>query len=133
MEDLFDKDITVINQYFDKETKTKKYKISYIKGFWSSSNGISINGTQLTKNDGLSVRILMYDTRNEAYQEAGEFKKEQKTWTLQNDDYLIKGIVKDFTKISKLLEDYQDVMKISNIAIKDYGSKDMQHFIVEGK
>lgn len=133
MEDLFNEDITVINQYLDKETKTKKYKVSCIKGFWSSNNGISINGTQLIKNDSLSARILIYDSRNKAYQNSKEFEKNQKTWTLQNDDYLVKGIVKNFTKPSKLLEDYQDVMKISDIAIKDYGSKDMQHFIVEGK
>ena len=132
MEDLFNKDITVINKYFDKETKTTKYKVSYVKGFWSSNNGISINGTQLTKSDGLTARILMNDSRNVKYQEPNEFLKEQKTWTLQNDDYLIKGIVKDFTTITKLLEDYQEVMKITNVYKKDYGSEDMWHFAVIG-
>ena len=122
MEDMFDKDITVINQYTDNDHK-KAYKVSYVKGFWSSNDGISINGTRLTKNDGLSARILINDSRNE---------KEQKTWTLQNDDYLIKGKVENFTTISKLLNDYQEVIKITNIAIKDYGSEDMWHFSVTG-
>ena len=131
MEDMFDKDITIINKYIDKEHKPQ-YKVSYVKGFWSSSYGISINGTQLTKNDGLSARILMNDSRNEEYQKPEEFRKEQKNWTLQNDDYLIKGIVKDFTTIPKLLEDYQDVIKITNIATKDYGSEDMRHFAITG-
>lgn len=132
MEDIFDRDITVINQYFDKTEKRTKYKVSYVKGFWSSNDGISINGTQLTKSDGLSARILINDSRNDAYQKPEEFKKEQKTWTLQTNDYLVKGIVENFTNPTKLLEDYQDVMKIANIAIKDYGSEDMQHFAITG-
>lgn len=131
MEDMFDKDITIINKYIDKEHKPQ-YKVSYVKAFWSSNDGININGTQLTKNDGLSARILMNDSRNEEYQEPQDFRKEQKTWTLQNDDYLVKGIVKDFTTTSKLLEDYQDVIKINNIATKNYGSEDMWHFAITG-
>lgn len=132
MEDIFDKDITVINQYFDKLEKQTKYKVSFVKGFWSSNDGISINGTQLTKSDGLSARILINDNRNDTYQKPEEFKKEQKTWTLKNNDYLVKGIVKNFTSPTKLLEDYKDVIKITNIATKDYGSEDMQHFAITG-
>lgn len=132
MEDLFDKDITVINKYYDKETRKTKYKVSYVKGFWSSNDGISINGTQLTKQDGLSARILINDSRNETYQKPEDFKVEQKTWTLQNDDYLVKGTVENFTTPTKLLEDYKDVMKIANIATKDYGSEDMWHFAITG-
>lgn len=131
MEDMFDKDITVINQYIDVNHK-KTYKVSYVKGFWCSNDGVSINGTQLTKNDGLSARILMNDNRNGEYQKPEEFKKEQKTWTLQNDDYLVKGKVVDFTTITKLLENYREVIKITNIAIKDYGAEDMWHFSVTG-
>lgn len=131
MEDMFDKDITVINQYIEENHK-KAYKVSYVKGFWSSNDGVSINGTQLTKNDGLSARILMNDSRNAKYQRPEDFRKEQKTWTLQNDDYLVKGKVEDFTTITKLLEDYQEVIKITNVAPKDYGSEDMKHFAITG-
>ena len=131
MEDMFDKDITVINQYMDANHK-KTYKVSYVKGFWCSNDGVSINGTQLTKTDGLSARILMNDNRNGEYQKPEEFKKEQKTWTLQNDDYLVKGKVADFTTITKLLENYREVIKITNVAIKDYGSEDMWHFAITG-
>lgn len=135
MEDLFDKDITVINKYIAKETKKPIYKVSCVKGFWSSNDGISISGTQLTKQDGLSVRILMNDSRNEIYQKPEEFEKEQKeqkTWTLQPDDYLVKGIVENFTTITELLDNYKEVMKITNIATKDYGSEDMWHFVITG-
>lgn len=132
MEDIFNQDITVINQYFDKTERKTKYKVSYVKGFWSSNDGISINGTQLTKNDSLSARILMNDSRNETYQKPEEFEKEQETWTLQTDDYLVKDIVNNFTTPTKLLENYRDVIKITNIATKDYGSEDMWHFAIIG-
>lgn len=131
MEDMFDKDITVINQYTDANHK-KAYKVSYVKGFWSSNDGISINDTQLIKNDGLSARILMNDSRNEEYQKPEDFRKKQKTWTLQNDDYLVKGKVLDFTTITKLLESYREVIKITNVATKDYGSEDMWHWAITG-
>lgn len=131
MEELFDKDITIINKYIDKEHKTQ-YKVSYVKGFWISNDGISINGTQITKADGLSARILIYDSRNEEYQKPKDFEKKQKTWTLKPDDYLVKGIVENFTTITKLLDDYQEVIKITNIATRDYGSEDMQHFVITG-
>lgn len=127
---MFDKDITVINKYIDKETRTPKYKISYVKGFWSSNDGISINGTQLTKADGLIARILM---SQEGYQKSEEFKKKQTGWTLQSDDYLVKGKVENFTTTTQLLEDYQEVIKITNIATKDYGSKDMWHWAITGE
>ncbi len=132
MEDLFDKDITIINKYIEKETKKTKYKVSHVKGFWSSNDGVSISGTQLTKQDGLSARILMNDSRNETYQKPQEFEKEPKTWTLQTDDYLVKGIVENFTTITELLDNYKDVMKITNISTKDYGSEDMWHFVITG-
>lgn len=127
---MFNKDITVINKYFDKETRTTKYKVSSIHGFWSSNYGISINGTQLTKADGLIARILMNE---EGYQNPEDFKKNKEGWTLQNDDYLVKGIVNDFTTITKLLDDYKDVIKITNIATKDYGSEDMWHWAITGE
>ena len=126
---MFDKDITVINKYFDKTKRTTKYKVSYVKGFWSSNNGISINGTQLTKADGLVARILMSE---ENYQTPAEFVKEQTGWTLQTDDYLVKGKVEDFTTITDVLENYQEVLKITNIATKDYGSQNMWHWEITG-
>ncbi len=127
---MFDKDITVINKYIDNETKKANYKVSYVKGFWSYNNGISIDGTQLTKADGLSARILMSE---ENYQKPEDFIKSPNGWTLQNDDYLVKGKIEDFTTITDLLENYKDVIKITNIATKDYGSKDMWHWAITGE
>ena len=126
---MFDKDITVINKYADKETKTPKYKVSLIHGFWSSDDGISISGTQIRKADGMIARILMSEPN---YQKPEDFKINQTGWTLQNDDYLVKGKVENFTTIPKLLDDYQEVMKITKIGIKDYSSEDMWHWAITG-
>ena len=61
-----------------------------------------------------------------------EFQKSGSGWTLQNDDYLVKGIVDNVSTIAKLKEDYE-CMKITNVAIKDYGSLDMQHYEISGE
>ena len=44
---MFDKDITIVNKWFNKETKINEYKISHLKGFWSSNKGVTISNTQL--------------------------------------------------------------------------------------
>ena len=52
---------------------------------------------------------------------------------MQNDDYLVKGRVEDFTTITKLLDDYEEVIKITKIGTKDYGSEDMWHWAITGE
>jgi len=126
---MFDKDITIVNKWFNKEIKSNEYKINHVKGFWSSNKGVSISDTQLIKNDGLIVRILMSE---DGYVAPKEFQVIGTGWTLQNDDYLIKGIVDNITTITNMKDNYE-CMKITNVAIKDYGSTDMQHFEVSGE
>lgn len=126
---MFDKDLTIVNKWFNPKAKKNEYKISYIHGFWSSNNGISISNTEIVKNDGLKAMILMSE---DGYVNPKEFQKSGKGWTLQNDDYLIKGIVEEVISIANMKSNYE-CMKITNVAIKDYGSLDMQHFEVSGK
>lgn len=126
---MFNKDITIINSYFNKTLRKTEYKVSYVKGFWSSNDGISINGTALVKTDGMSARILMSE---KGYQKPDDFQNTPNGWTLKTNDYLVKGIVDNFTTITQLLEKYSDVIKITNIATKDYGSEDMWHWSITG-
>lgn len=130
---MLDKDITVINKYIDKDKKTQ-YKISYVKGFWSSSKGISINGVLLQSNDNLIAVILMNQLNQDkqSYQKPKEFEKNQEGWTLKEDDYLVKGIVNDFTTVTKLVENYRNTMKITKVATNDFGSEDMWNFEITG-
>lgn len=131
---MFDKDITIINKYIDKDRKTQ-YKVSYIKGFWSSSKAISINGTLLQSSDNLTAVILMNELNQDkqSYKEPKEFEKKQEGWTLKEDDYLVKGIVNDFTTITKLVENYRDTMKITKVSTNDFGSEDMWNFEITGE
>lgn len=127
---MFNKDITIVNKWFNKETKKDEYKISHVKGFWSSDDGISINGTQLIKNDGVIVRILMSEQN---YHSPKEFKTNGIGWTLKNDDYIVKGLIDKINTLTKLKSEYDDVMKITKVSVKDYGSLDMRHFEVSGE
>lgn len=130
---MFDKDITIINKWFNKTTKMNKYKIHHLKGFWSSNDGISISDTQLVKADGLIARILMSEA---GYIDPKEYQKLttiNDEWTLQNDDYLVKGKIEiEVKSINDILDNYE-CMKITNVAVKDYGSSDMQHFAISGE
>lgn len=126
---MFNQDLTVVNKWFNKNTKDYDYKTSHIKGFWSSNDGISISNTEIVKNDGFKALILMSE---KGYISPNEFQNNNSGWTLQNDDYLIKGIVDNITIIADVKDNYE-CMKITNIAIKDYGSIDMHHFEVKGE
>ncbi len=125
---MFDKDLTIVNKCFNKKTKQNDYKVCHIKGFWSSNEGISISNTELIKNDGFKALILMSE---DGYVSPKSYAGKEKTWTLKNDDYIVKGIVERVSTIANLKENYE-CMKITNVAIKDYGSLDMQHFEVSG-
>lgn len=130
---MFDKDITIINKYID-EGRKSQYKVSHVKGFWSSSKGILINGMLLESNDNVTAVILMHELNQDkqSYQEPKEFEKKQEGWTLKEDDYLVKGIVNNFTTVTKLLEDYRDTMKITKVSTNDFGSEDMWNFEITG-
>lgn len=126
---MFDKDISIVNKFFNKETKQNEYKVHHVKGFWSSNEGIKISNTELVKSDGVIVRILMSE---KGYLEPRKYLGQKNTWTLQNDDYIVKGMVEEVSTIADLKANYE-CMKITNVAKKDYGSFDIQHFEISGE
>lgn len=125
--DMFNQDLTIVNKWYNKDTKKNEYKVHPVKGFFSSYNGISISGTDLIKQDGFVAYILMSE---EGYQTPKEFQLNPTGWTLQNDDYIVKGIIGDISSVSEI---ELEKMKITNVAIKDYGSSDMQHYAIKGE
>lgn len=131
---MFQQDLTIINKWFNKTTKAYEYKIKNIKGFFSSKKSISINNTILTSSDGFIARILMSNTGYKTPKEYQALTSTGTYWTLQNDDYIVKGTVTGtITKIADLESTYNDVMKITNVEIKDYSSSDMQHYAISGE
>ena len=122
---MFNQDITIVNKFGS--GKELEYKTYSLKGFWSNSSGITINGTSLVKNDTTMARILFSE---DGYVDPKDYKGKKGTWTLRNDDYLIKDVVKEIKTISEL-NNYES-MKITSVSKKDYGSLSMQHFEIEG-
>lgn len=127
--DMFNQDLTIVNKWYNKTTKLNEYRVHSLKGFFSSYNGIGLSGTDLIKQDGFVAYILMSE---EGYQTPKDFQTNPIGWTLQNDDYIVKGIVSSVTKIEDIQESYE-CMKITNVAVKDYGSSDMQHYAIKGE
>ena len=125
MSEIFNQDITVINKVFDRTSKINSYKCTSIKGFWSSNKGITISDVDLVKSDGYKCYIL---SSVDGYVNPVSF--DGTGWTLKNDDYIVKGIVSSISKIADL--NSYEYMKITNIAVKDYGSSTMQHYEVSG-
>lgn len=143
---MFDRDITIINKYYElvpievenqnNETpveptykKVMKYKVSHIKGFWSSSEGISINGVDLIGSKRTIVRILHSVP---GYVEPSSFNGTG--WTLKNEDYVVKGglNIASVSSITTILDSYE-CLKITDVSIKDYGSSDMWHYEISGE
>ena len=125
---MFNQDLTIVNKWFNKTTKKPEYVATHVTGFYSSNNGIGINGVDLVKNDGFIARILM---SVEGYQSPSTFQDNPTGWTLQKDDYIVKGIVSNITSLDDL--DNTEHFKITNYSIKDYGSTDMQHYEISGE
>lgn len=126
---MFNQDITIVNKWFNTATKKEEYNVHPVKGFWSSNESISINKTTLMKNDGVIVRILMSEP---SYKSPKEYQENPtNSWTLKNDDYIVKGIIESVDKIAELKDNYE-AMKITSVSVKDYGSNSMQHYEVSG-
>ena len=141
---MFDKDITIINKYWKNEqtgtqtindvvtpvyTKVMKYNVSHIKGFWSSNESISISGVDLIGSKRTIVRVLYSET---GYVSPASYSGTG--WTLKNDDYVVKGGL-DITSVSSITNvlDNYECLKITNVAVKDYGSSDMWHYEISGE
>lgn len=127
---MFDKTITIVNKWFNKSTKLEEYKTHQVKAHWENSQEISINDIALVKADSTICYIKMsekgYKSPKE-YQEAPD-----NSWTLKNDDYLVKGIVKEINTIAELKDNYECI-KVKKVSTMDYGSEDMQHWEISGE
>ena len=141
---MFDRDITIINKYFVNEqtgtklvnnvetpvySKVMKYKVSHIKGFWSSNESISINGVDLIGSKRTIVRVLFNEP---GYVKPGSYNGTG--WTLKNEDYVVKGglDISSVSSITNVLDNYE-CLKITDVSIKDYGSSDMWHYEISGE
>ena len=124
--------MTVFNKYTELFTKDVSYKKHLIKQvFWDDSLGINLN-TGYENADKVNVYIP-FDKNEDDLKEYIEPKHYNGIgWTLQNGDFIIKGDV-DIQEVSgiKDLSSYE-VLEITVIDKKDFGSYNMQHFEIRG-
>lgn len=113
---MFNQPITIVNKYYN--NGVLNYKCTQLKGFFYSTKSVNTNGYDITPIQNYVCRILMSE---KGYVEPSKFNGNG--WTLQTDDYIVKGSISQWN--SSLTNNY---FKITNVAVKDYGSKDMQHY-----
>ena len=105
---MFDKDITVFNKQYDKETRTDKYVRTVLNGVHVEKvQSVNSKDTELVATDSLFVCI--------PYLEA----------TINDGDIIVQGIVDDIDSVKELDEYYT----VKSVEIFDY-SKCLNHIEV---
>ena len=129
---VFNKYIKITN---DNNTNTTTKSIVFKKHiidnvFWDDSQGVNLR-SGYEKND--LVNIYIPKDKNDMSEYVKPKQYNGNGWTLQNGDFIIKGLVTE-TEVSgiKDLASYE-TFTITLVDDKDFGSKNMQHFEIRGK
>lgn len=93
-------DITIINRVYDPNTRLDKWKATFIEdvSFYGDTK-VNLDGNGLTTADVYKIRI----PNSKGYVPAEEYTGEDETWTIQIDDYIVKGkLDKEVTRPAEL-------------------------------
>lgn len=125
---LTNADITIFNKYT--ENRETKYKKTYIKNVhWEDTEGFNILQSGLTSVDKSKIYIPFSSCGQ--YNTPKKFKNTKEGFTLQSEDVIVKGFVKeDFISIKELEKTYDYVRLVTSVDLRDYGSENMKHFEV---
>ncbi len=130
---MFPHTVTVYNKYLD--GSTEKWQRTVLPGvFWDSSKGATARKTGVSSADGLMLIIPMAVKLGYSKpKEWAALEDRAGSWTLQSGDIAILG-AKDYeiVKSSKELQQFDDVLTITNVDTRDYGGG-MSHWEVTGK
>lgn len=94
-------DITILNRVYDPDERLDKWKSTFIENvsFYSDTK-VNLDGNGLTTADVYKIRIPDY----KGYVPAKEYTGEDGTWTVQIDDYIVKGkLNKEVTRPAELV------------------------------
>lgn len=129
---MFPHTVTLYNKYL--EGSVEKWRRTILPGvFWDSSKGAIIRKTGVAAADGLTLIIPMTIPGYRKPKEWAYLPDKSGTWTLQSGDTVILGaIAHEIVKSSKELLGYDDVMMISNVDTRKFGST-MDHWEVTGR
>lgn len=126
--------ITVYNKYYDKLTRMNKWKRTQIEGqvFWDSVKAASIVKAGI-ENANTAVVYIPLTSANE-YVSPREFEKNQTGWTLNIGDKIAKGLVNlEVNNVTELEKQLDDVITITSVDPKLFGSFRMRHYFVGGQ
>lgn len=129
---MFPHTVTVYNKYLD--GTAEKWQRTVLKGvFWDSSKGATVRKTGVSSADGLMLIIPMTIPGYKKPKEWAALADKTGSWTLQNGDTVILGDISyEVVKSSKELQQFDDVLTISNVDTRNYGGG-MSHFEVSGR
>lgn len=126
-------DITIYNRHYDKETGYDTYRRTVIRGVWFFvDNKVQITEKGVLAADLYKVRIpAMVDTDGAAYVPPCEYTGAERTWTLQADDYVCRGIRElEIEKPAELKKEAGQVFKITSWSDNRSGS--LAHWRIGG-
>lgn len=130
-------DVTIYNKYFDKATRTDKYKRTVLKGvFWDHKKAVNMIKSGMENAHSVSIMIPFSMDTDKSYISPKEFYKSPgvNNFTLSEGDRVVKGII-DFEitgKVSDLDKDYE-AFTIVSVDPKDFGSPHMQHWEISAR
>lgn len=123
--------MSVFNKYTDTFTKEITYKKHLIENvFWDDSKGVNLNHGY---DEADEVNIYIPKNKNDMSEYVKPKQYNGIGWTLQNGDFIIKGItIENEVSGIKDLSSYE-TFTITMVDDKDFGSKNMHHFEIRGK
>lgn len=136
-------DCTLFNAYIDQAEKIKKYQRTYLKSvFWNNVKAVNVIKSGLENANSVEIFIpFTVNTESKKYVNPKHWNRilnNQKSnfWTLQCADIIVKGII-DYeiiggNTLSVLQQNFDDVIIITSVDTKDFGSYFMRHWEVGG-
>ncbi len=128
---------TLFTRIFDQESRKYTYKRTYLKNVsWQAGHKIKVNKGQIVA-DSETVSVYVPFTQIEMYCSPKKFAKlTDKTgfFTFNAGDRIIKGLTAfELTEQNtKELAQFDDVLTISTIKVRDFGSSRLQHIELGG-
>nr|WP_304058350.1 DUF6751 family protein [Enterocloster clostridioformis] len=129
---LTNADITIYNSFLAPESRMRVWHRTMIKGVWFHvDNKVSLTDGGLASADAYKVRIPVHaDFGGSQYVPPDEYVGAGDTWTLKNDDYIVKGIGPDIEKPADLQKESRTAFKVTSWSDNRHGG--LKHWRVGG-
>lgn len=133
-------DMTLFNRYYDRASDSYKYSRTYIKGVnWQSRKGIDVHKADVKSSDATRIFIPKNaDTDGKKYVSPKAFANtadKRGFYTFATEDIVAPGmagyVIDGSSDFKKLQREVDDVMTITKVADRRFGSPGMHHIELE--